>query len=245
MKKIMVIGATSAIAHATTKLFASDGDRLFLVARDIKKLDAVADDLKVRGADQVEVCVLDMLMYDQHLNIIRQAETSLGGLDMVLIAHGTLPDQKACEESFDLARKEFEVNCMSTISMLTHLANYFEQKKSGTIAVISSVAGDRGRQSNYIYGTTKAAVSLFMQGLRNRLYQSGVHVLTIKPGFVDTPMTAKFQKGLLWVQPDRIAREIYRAINKRHEIAYMPKFWRYIMVVIRLIPEGIFKKLRL
>lgn len=245
MRKIMVIGATSAIAHATMKIFASDGDSLFLVARDTKKLDAVADDLKVRGACKVEVCVMDMLMYDQHLNIIKQAETRLSGLDMVLIAHGTLPDQKACEESFDLARKEFEVNCISTISMLTHLANYFEQKKSGTIAVISSVAGDRGRQSNYIYGTAKGAVSIFMQGLRNRLCKSGVRVLTIKPGFVDTPMTAKFQKGLLWAKPDRIAKEIYRVINKQHEIAYIPKFWRYIMVIIRLIPEGIFKKLNL
>jgi short-subunit dehydrogenase len=166
-------------------------------------------------------------------------------MDVVLIAHGTLPDQKACEASFEHTRREFETNALSVMSLLTHVANYFEREKRGTIAVIASVAGDRGRQSNYVYGTAKGAVSLFMQGLRNRLAPAGVHVLTIKPGFVDTPMTSEFKKGLLWAQPDRVARDIQRAIEKKKDIAYVPPFWRYIMWVIGAIPEFVFKRLRL
>jgi decaprenylphospho-beta-D-erythro-pentofuranosid-2-ulose 2-reductase len=154
-----------------------------------------------------------------------------------LIAHGTLPDQGACQASFDTARREFEVNALSVLSLLTLAANRFEQQRSGTIAVISSVAGERGRQSNYLYGAAKGAVSLFLQGLRNRLSKSGVQVVTILPGFVDTPMTADFPKGPLWAQPDAVARDIVRAIEGGRDVLYTPWFWRWIMLIIRTIPE--------
>lgn len=245
MRKTLIIGATSAIAQATARLYAEAGDALFLVARDGNKLNATADDLKQRGASVAHVETLDALDYDRHESVIDAALAALDGLDLVLIAHGTLPEQSACEQSFELTRKEFEINALSTISLLTHLANYFEKKGEGTIAVITSVAGDRGRQSNYVYGAAKGAVTLFLQGIRNRLHKSGVNVLTIKPGFVDTPMTSSFDKGLLWVKPQKIASDIFSATTKRREVVYSPAFWRFVMVGIRSIPERFFKKLSL
>ena len=245
MRKALIIGATSAIGEATSRVLANAGDALYLVARNEGKLEIIAADLKVRGASAVHRETLDVLDYDRHESVINAAIEALDGLDVVLIAHGTLPDQQACEQSFDLTRKEFDVNALSTISLLTLLANYFEGKKRGTIAVISSVAGDRGRQSNYVYGAAKGAVTIFMQGLRNRLQQSGVNVITVKPGFVDTPMTAKFEKGLLWVKPAKVAEDIVRSFDKKLDVVYTPWFWRYIMFVLGSIPERWFKKLKL
>jgi hypothetical protein len=245
MRKILIVGATSAIATATARRFARDGDRLYLAARNPGRLAVIASDLMIRGATQVETQVMDANDMAQHEELILRAESALGGLDTVLIAHGTLPDQQACELSFDIALQEIQNNCLSVLSLLTHIANRFEAQKHGTIAVISSVAGDRGRQSNYVYGTAKAAVSTFLQGLRGRLYRSGVHVVTIKPGFVDTPMTATFKKGILWASPETIANGIYRAIAKRQDVGYLPFFWAFVMWGIRAIPERIFKRLLL
>jgi len=245
MRKILIIGATSAIAHATSRLFAEAGDALYLVARNEERLRTVTDDLKMRGSPTVHAQALDVLDYDRHKAIIGTAIEMLAGLDFVLIAHGTLPDQKACEQSFDLTRKEFEINTLSTISLLTHLANYFEEKGQGTIAVISSVAGDRGRQSNYVYGTAKGAVTIFLQGLRNRLHKAGVKVITIKPGFVDTPMTRTFKKGALWATPEQIAKDIHSAAQKSKNIVYVPFFWKYIMFGIKSLPEALFRRMTL
>ena len=245
MRHILIVGATSAIAEATARRFAQEGDRLYLVARNPERLAAVASDLETRGATQVETMVLDANDTTKHSELITQAETTMGGLDTILVAHGTLSDQKACESSFDETLKELQTNCLSVISLLTHVANRFEEQKHGTIVVISSVAGDRGRQSNYVYGTAKAAVSTFLQGLRNRLYHSHVHVITVKPGFVDTPMTAAFSKGLLWASPEKIGKGIYRSVNRNLDVVYLPWFWWFIMAGIRAIPETLFKKTKL
>ena len=245
MKRILIIGATSAIAEATARLYAAEGAALFLVARNGARLEAVAADLRVRGATTVDTVVMDANDFDRHRALVDHASITLESIDLALIAHGTLPDQQACEQSFELTRRELETNCLSILSLLTHLANGMESKGTGTLTVISSVAGDRGRQSNYVYGTAKGAVSLFLQGLRNRLHKSGVHVLTVKPGFVDTPMTADFPKGVLWAKPDLIAQGIKRAEEKQRNVIYLPGFWRFIMIVIRSIPEAIFKRLSL
>ena len=245
MRKILIIGAASAIAEATARRFAQDGDRLYLVGRNPERLAAIASDLKIRGATQVETAVMDANDTGRHAELIIQAEAALGGLDTMLIAHGTLPDQKACEASFEIALQEIQNNCLSVLSLLTHIANRFETQKHGTIAVISSVAGDRGRQSNYVYGTGKAAISTFLQGLRGRLYRSGVHVITIKPGLVDTPMTADFRKGLLWASPERVGEGIYRGIERKWHVVYLPWFWREVMLLICTIPEAIFKRARI
>lgn len=245
MRKTLIIGATSAVAQATARLFAEAGDALYLVARNANKLAATADDLKLRGASAVFSKELDVLNFDRHKPVIDAAIKAMDGLDLVLIAHGTLPDQKACERSFEITREEFEINALSTISLLTHLASYFEQIGRGTIAVISSVAGDRGRQSNYVYGSAKGAVTIFLQGLRNRLNKSQVRVVTIKPGFVDSPMTAGFRKGFLWASPRRVGVKINQIVSSRDGVAYIPWFWRYIMGIIVLIPEALFKRLSL
>lgn len=245
MRKIFMFGATSAIAEATARLFAADGDSFYLVARDSDKLNALADDLRIRGAPQVMTAIADALEFDRHQALVDSAFTVLNGLDTVLIAHGTLPDQKSCERSFDQIRREFEINAMAALSLLTSAADRFESQGFGTLCVISSVAGDRGRQSNYVYGTAKGAVSIFLQGLRNRLSSRGVHVLTVKPGFVDTPMTASFAKNRLWATPDKVAEGIHRAVTRKKDIVYLPWFWSPVMRGICLIPETLFKRLRL
>jgi decaprenylphospho-beta-D-erythro-pentofuranosid-2-ulose 2-reductase len=178
--------------------------------------------------------------------MLNDAESSLSGLDTVLIAHGTLSDQKACESSVELTLRELTTNGLSVVALLTSVAARFEQRRAGTIVVISSVAGDRGRQSNYVYGSAKALVTAFTSGLRQRLYASGVAVVTIKPGFVDTPMTAAFPKGALWAKPQKIANGIVAAVDGgAATVLYLPAFWRLIMFVIRSVPEAVFRRLKL
>jgi len=244
-KNILIIGATSAIARATARIYAQQGAHLFLVARNTVQLERNGADLHVRGAASIHIETLDVNQFDQHQQMIDKAFTALGRIDIVLIAHGTLPDQNECAASAEQTLAELNTNAISVISLLTHLANRMEQQRFGSIAVISSVAGDRGRQSNYVYGAAKGMVTIFMQGLRNRLFKSGVQVLTIKPGFVDTPMTKEFKKGLLWASPEVIAKGIIKGINKRKNEIYLPGFWALIMLIIRSIPESIFKRLSL
>jgi len=244
-KNILVIGATSAIAQATIRLYAAQQDNLYLLARNSKQLEIIAADAKVRGANQVHFESFDVNQFEQHDIMINRVFESFEQLDMVLIAHGTLPDQAACQQSPQVTLQEFNTNALSTISLLTLLANRFEHQQQGSIAVITSVAGDRGRQSNYVYGAAKGMVSIFLQGLRNRLNPHNVQVLDIKPGFVDTPMTADFKKGPLWAQPEHIANSIVKAIHKKRNTLYTPFFWMGIMFIIRNIPEFIFKRLKL
>lgn len=244
-QKVMIVGATSAIAQETAKLFAARGDALFLVARDAGKLQIIANDLTVRGASKIETATLDLNELSVHPQLLTNATEALNGLDIVLVAHGTLGDQDASQADFEVTRQELKTNFLSVVSLLTPLANQFEAQGHGTIAVISSVAGDRGRGSNYVYGTAKAGVTAFLSGLRNRLADSGVQVLTIKPGFVDTPMTEHVEKGALFVGADVVAQGIVNAIDMKKDVVYLPWFWWGIMTVIRHIPEQIFKKLSL
>ena len=245
MKKILIIGATSAIAEATARIWAQRGDELFLVARNEERLSLMTKDLKVRGAPEVHGYCMDANNFDQHSSMLDKAFGVLGAIDIVLIAHGTLSNQKECEQSIDLTMQEIKTNALSAIALMTHLANRFEKQGAGTIAVISSVAGDRGRASNYVYGSAKAMVTAFTSGLRQRLYKSGVSVVTIKPGFVDTPMTVNFKKGLLWAKPDDVASKIARAIDKRKDEVYVPMFWWGLMIVIKAIPCNLFKKMKI
>lgn len=245
MQKILIIGATSAIAEAVAQRFAVQGHTLYLLARNRERRQMLAADLKVRGASEVFQGEFDANDFASHAELLKKVVTEMGGLDTVLIAHGTLGDQKACEADVQKTLAELNTNAISVISLLTHLANHFERQRHGSIVVIGSVAGDRGRQSNYVYGTAKGALSIFLQGLRNRLHKSGVQVLTIKPGFVDTPMTAAFPKGPLWANPEKIAGDIEKAIEKRRNVLYTPGFWMLIMLLIKNIPEKLFKRLNL
>lgn len=242
---MIIFGATSAIAEATAREFARRGDALYLVGRSAGRLQALADDLKIRGASQVATHVQDLRDTSACEPLLAQASLQLGGLDTALIAHGTLSDQKACEASIELLQDEFQTNALSVMALCTLLAVRFESQKRGVIAVISSVAGDRGRRSNYAYGSAKAAVTAFTSGLRQRLRPAGVYVVTIKPGFVDTPMTAAFKKGALWAKPKSVGKEIARAMIRGTPVIYTPGFWRPIMWVIRSIPEFVFRRLSL
>jgi len=245
MKRILIIGATSAIAEHCARIWAARGDALHLVARNEQHVQVIASDLKVRGASEVTTYVTDLNNMDKHEELLDVADAALGGVDIVLITHGTLSNQKSCELSVKETLAEIQTNALSTISLLTLNANKFEAKQSGTICVISSVAGDRGRASNYVYGTAKAMVTAFTSGLRQRLQKSNVSVVTIKPGFVDTPMTAEFKKGLLWVKPISVAESIVRAIDGKKTEVYVPQFWYVIMLIIKILPTKIFKRLDL
>lgn len=245
MKKILIIGATSAIAENAARIWAMYGCALFLVGRNQEHLDVISKDLIVRGAACVDQFCMDLTQLDQHDAMLNAAHAFFGEIDVVLIAHGTLANQAACESSPRLTLQQISINALSVISLLTLIANRLEEQKSGMIAVISSVAGDRGRQSNYVYGSAKAMVSAFTSGLRQRLTKSNVYVLTIKPGFVDTPMTKKFAKGPLWAHPKFVASQVVRACNTKGGILYTPRFWWAIMAIIKLIPETIFMKLKL
>lgn len=245
MRKILIVGATSAIAEAVAREFARRGDVLFLVGRREDALNAIADDLKLRGALNAHVRVQDANDLSAQAPLLEAAHVAMGGLDTALIAHGTLSDQAACEASVETLLAEFHTNALSQMALCTHLANRFEAQGYGTLAVISSVAGDRGRQSNYAYGSAKAAVSTFTSGLRQRLHKKGIAVVTIKPGFVDTPMTASFRKGPLWASPATVAKTIVRGIARGAPVIYAPWFWWGIMQIIKNIPERIFRRLSL
>jgi short-subunit dehydrogenase len=245
MKRVLIFGATSDIAQEAAKRLAASGASIFLVGRNEMKLDAVRRDLQVRGASSVEALTLDLADIDEHRDALRTATERLGGLDGVLIAHGVLPNQQVCERSVEETIKVFHINCLSVISLLTLVANHFEAQRRGCIAVITSVAGDRGRKSNYAYGATKAALNVFLQGMRNRLYRSGVSVVTVKPGLVDSPMTTHLPKNALFVTSRFVGEGIYRAMVRGRDEVYLPGYWKIIMAVVRGIPERIFKKLNL
>lgn len=243
--RILIIGATSAIAEAVARVYAARAANLYLLARDPQRGAAIAQDLTVRGATNVREATLDVTQLAAHSDTLDEAWAAFGGFDVVLIAHGTLPEQARCADDTHLTVREFTVNATATLALANAIAQRLVAQGSGTLAVISSVAGDRGRASNYVYGAAKAAVSAYTSGLRQSLHSRGINVLTIKPGFVDTPMTAAFRKGVLWATPGQVARGVVRAIDRRRSVVYLPWFWRIIMCIIRSIPEPVFRRLHL
>jgi decaprenylphospho-beta-D-erythro-pentofuranosid-2-ulose 2-reductase len=243
--RILALGATSAIAEATLRLFAERGAHLFLVARNPDKLAAVAADLQTRGAAGVATHVMDLDDTTAHPAVLAAAAENLGTIELALLAHGVLGDQEQAEASYPVAEAILGTNFLAPVSLITWLANYFEASHQGTLAVISSVAGDRGRKSNYVYGASKGALNIFLDGVRNRIDRAGVHVLTIKPGFVATPMTSHLPQNALFAQPSKVAAGIVKAVAKRKDVVYVPAFWAIIMLIIRMVPRSIFKKLNL
>ncbi|WP_459199183.1 SDR family oxidoreductase [Ralstonia pseudosolanacearum] len=243
MKNILIVGATSAIAIACARQWAAEGARFFLVARNGERLEQVADNLSARGAQLASRHQLDITDLERHAAMFEQCLAALGTIDIVLVAPGTLPDQAACQADPAIAVREFNTNATAVIALLTRIANALEAQRSGALAVISSVAADRGRPSNYLYGSAKAALSAFCEGLNARLFKAGVHVLTIKPGFVSTPMTAGLPlPGPLVASPEKVSRDIVRAIDKRKDTLYTPWFWAIIMLIIRSVPKPVFKR---
>jgi len=249
---LVIIGATSKIAFEVGRIAARKGRKLVLVARNKDRLDAVAGDLAARGATGVEVIVAELENTDRHADLWSRIERAAGQIAEVLIAYGSLSEQARSETDTAYMEHEFVVNFNSPASLMNRAAVYFEtsakkaanSRRNGVLAVISSVAGDRGRRSNFTYGTAKGALALFAQGTRARLFSSGVRVLTIKPGPVATPMTASMPGASRMASPQIVAADIYRAMTNGHaEVLYVPGHWRLIMRIVREIPESIAKKL--
>ncbi len=246
MRGVVIYGATSAIAQAVARKMAERGDTLALFGRKADRLENIANDLRARGAAGVHCFASDLNIMEHHKSELEAAVRHLGGLHVVLLAQGTLGDQQAAEKDFTVAQEIFTTNFLAQASIATHAANILEEQGHGTLALLGSVAGERGRQSNYVYGTAKGAMHIFFSGLRNRLAPRGVRVVTIKLGFVDTPMTAHIEKkGLLWATPAGVAPRILRAMDRGCDVVYVPWFWLLVMTVIKGIPERFFKKLRL
>jgi short-subunit dehydrogenase len=244
MKKIIVLGATSGIALEVQRQLARHGCELLLVARSSQRLADIQADLSARGAQQVLTYSADLGTIQQHAAIFEFARHSFPDFDTVLLAYGSMHDQKDSETSVDVLLEELQVNFVSAAAILTLFAADLERRRTGCVAAITSVAGDRGRRSNYVYGSSKGALSLFLQGLRSRLHPAGVRVITIKPGPVQTPMTDHLPNSARFAAPEHIARDIVGALERRApDVLYTPKVWRYVMSAVRHIPEGIFKRL--
>jgi len=244
-KRILVLGATSGIAEACIRLWAERGENLYLVARNADKLAAVAADARTRGANYVDFAVADLDKTAGHPELLAHAINSLAGLDIAYLALGVLGEQPKAERTFDEAGQILHTNFVAPVSLLTWLANYCAQRHSGTLAVLSSVAGDRGRKSNYVYGSSKAGLSAFLAGLRNRIDREGVTVMTIKPGPVKTAMTHGMKGSEKFADVDKVAATIVKAIDNKQDVVYVPGIWRIIMGIIKVIPERTFKKLNL
>lgn len=243
--KVLILGATSAIAAECALRYAENGARLHLVGRNPEKLDAV-----VRACSSVPGLTQPVTSFQAELGqlegnqaVIERSIQALGGLDRVLIAHGLLSDQLETERSFAQAEESLRVNFLSAVSLLIPVANTLEQTRSGRIGVITSVAGERGRPRNYTYGAAKGALSLYLQGLRSRLFPAGVTVTTLKLGPVDTPMTVSHRKNLLFAQPGPVSRSIVEALEAGKGEVFVPSFWGLIMPVVRSLPEELFQKL--
>jgi short-subunit dehydrogenase len=243
---VLILGATSMIARATAAAFADAGYDLILAGRDLTEVERVAADISIRHGVRAGADRFDALDTDDHERFVEAVTGETGdALAGVVVAFGVLGDAERAATDFDQAHEIIAANYVGAVSVLTHLVPYFERKKSGFIVGISSVSGDRGRGSIYTYGSAKGGFSLYLQGLRNRLHKSGVHVLTVKPGFIDTRMTYGAVKPGMAAEPAAVARAIIRAVRKKSSVIYVPRIWRLIMFVIRNIPEPIFKRLEL
>lgn len=244
-KTVLILGATSSIARAAAAEFAREGYALYLAGRDEGELARLASDLEVRLGATVHFGAFDATTTQQHGALIRQVVTEMGNLEGVLLAFGSSVDQKKAEANLSLMEKTITENMTGACSILGHIANHLEQQKHGFIIAISSVAGDRGRPTNYIYGAAKAGLTTYLQGLRARLHPSGVRVITIKPGFVDTAMTFGRADLFAVAPPETIGKKIVATLKKRKDEVYLPGFWKFIMGTVKMIPEPLFKRMKL
>jgi decaprenylphospho-beta-D-erythro-pentofuranosid-2-ulose 2-reductase len=243
---VIVLGAASGIGRAVADELARRGYDLLLAGRDAEELAALADDLRLRHGVETRCQAFDALALETHGAVVEACRlASRDSLAGAVACFGYLGDQSVAQQDPMETKRILDTNLLGAASILGLLANHFEAKRRGFLCAISSVAGDRGRQSNYVYGAAKAGLTVFLQGLRNRLFRSGVRVITIKPGFVDTKMTYGRPGMFLVASPQRVARRIVTAILQGKDESYVPSFWRPLMFIVRSIPERIFKRMRL
>jgi decaprenylphospho-beta-D-erythro-pentofuranosid-2-ulose 2-reductase len=239
--KVLILGGTSPIARLLAIKFASIGAHLYIASRDETEGRRIADDLQVRAGIPALAGKFDAADFASHIGLIERATMELGGLDGIVLCFGTLGDEDKAQVDANEALATINQNFTGTVSLLTIAAQKLEAQGTGFIVVIGSVAGDRGRRRNYVYGSAKGALHLFMQGLRARLSKTKVHVMTVILGTVDTRMTWGREGTLFTVPPERAADLIFEAWRKKRDVVYVPSFWRPIMAVVRAIPERIFK----
>ena len=243
MNTVLILGATSDIAQAIARQFASHNYSLQLAARDPIQLERLASDLRIRFQVSVQVLAFDATDFDVHAAFYQHLSPAPS---VVISVFGYLGNQEKGQHDWEEAKMTVQTNYTGAVSILNIVAEDFAHKKAGTIVGISSVAGDRGRGSNYLYGSAKAGFSAYLSGLRNRMSGVGVQVITVKPGFVDTSMTEDLDlPPLLTAQPESVAVDVFRAVKTKKDVVYTKWFWRWIMLVIKIIPERIFKKLKL
>lgn len=241
MSYVLMIGAKSDIAKATAREYAKNGYDLYLAARNVNELEEFSQDIITRTQKRVKLVELDILDYESHQTFYDHLEEKPLG---VISAIGYLGEQDKAQSDFNEAKKIMDTNYTGIVSLFNIIADDFEKRRSGFMVGISSVAGDRGRKSNYIYGSAKAALTAYLSGLRNRLYDAQVHVLTVKPGFVATKMTEDMDlPEKLTAQPEEVAEDIYNAQQKGKNVLYAKWMWRWVMLIIRNIPEFQFKKM--
>jgi short-subunit dehydrogenase len=241
---VLILGATSRIAQSIAAEHAKDGDSVLLAARDRDEVKTIASDIQVRHSTRVLIGDFEATDIDSHAGFIADAVEALGSIDTAYVVFGAMGEQAASQQDFSAARTVLDVNFTGAVSISEALASYMEERGEGVIVGISSVAGDRGRQSNYFYGAAKGGYSLYLQGLRGRLARSGVHVMTAKLGFIDTPMTYGMKTRIPIASPEATAKALKKAAAKGKNTLYYPWFWRFVMLLIKAIPERTFKKLK-
>ena len=243
MSCVLIIGAKSDIAKEVAREYAKNGYDLYLAGRNIDEMKDFENDIKIRSKADVKLKEFDITDFESHEQFYNSLEPKPLG---VIVVAGYMAEQKTCENDWSKTLNTINVNFTGAVSILNIIANDMEQNKNGFIVGVSSVAGDRGRKANYIYGSAKAGFSAYLSGLRNRLYESGVKVLTVKPGFVNTKMTAKLDlPAKLTAQPEDVAKDIFTAQQKGNDVLYTKPIWRVIMMIIKMIPEWKFKGMSL
>jgi hypothetical protein len=243
---ILILGATSAIAHAFAKRYAKEGNHVFtLMGRNQQHLNACASELSALGNNVIDPIVVDFMNASEIIQAINKSIQSVGSIQIAVLAQGSLSDQERAKIDFQYLHDEFMLNAMSMIIPAQCIANHYKENNSGILIGIGSVAGERGRKGNYTYGSAKSAFHTFLSGIRNDIGSQHIHIMTIKPGFVSTPMTSHLKQSPLFVKPDFIAKEIIRGIEQGLDVMYIPSYWRFIMMIIRALPEKIFMKLNI
>ncbi len=243
MKQALILGGNSDMGRAIASKFARNGWSIVLAGRNKEYLDRIASDIRIRTDQDVRVSYFDAIDFRSHKLFYQNISPPP---ELCVCAFGYLGSQDVAQLEWNETERIIDVNFKGTVSILNIVAEDFAQRKKGVIIGISSVAGDRGRQGNYIYGSAKAGLTAYLSGLRNSLYRKGVHVITVKPGFVKTKMTQHLNlPPLLTTEPENVAKAVYTAYLKKQHVVYILKVWKYIMKAIGLIPEWLFKKTRL
>jgi len=243
MASVLILGAASDMAVAIARKFASGGYDIQLAARNIKRLDSLCSDIHIRSNVSCTAFEFDALNFQSHRNFLNNLPSIP---DITICVFGYLGDNEIAREQWQEAERVIHTNYTGAVSVLNAISLIYAKEQRGTIVGISSVAGERGRQSNFMYGSAKAGFTAYLSGLRNRMFRENVHVLSVQPGFVYTRMTENLTlPPLLTAMPEDIANGIYNAVKSGKNVVYIKWFWRYIMLIIRNIPEFIFKKLKL